>query len=301
MISITEIQEFFKGKISLNEPLAPYTTFRIGGVADYLVEPADADDLLSLISYCRKRSMPYHVMGNGSNILISDEGIRGVTINLESGFNYLRRSNGGVLAGAGVKMAKFVDFCIDNSYAGVEMIAGIPATVGGALVMNAGCYGGEISTYVAEVQVVKDDRISNLTKEQCGFVYRGSGLKNTVIMQARFVLPHGEKAELLRLRKNHMVHRNQTQPVEIPNAGCIFKNPEGYKAAILIEECGLKGESIGGAMISPKHSNFIVNTNNATAKDVLSLVKKAKDTVKKSKGVDLELEIKLVGFEEAAL
>lgn len=301
MISITEIKEFFKGKISLNEPLAPYTTFRIGGVADYLVEPVDAEDLLSLVRYCRKRSMPYHVMGNGSNILISDEGIRGVVINLESGFNYLRRYNGGVLAGAGVKMAKFVDFCIENSYAGVEMIAGIPATIGGALVMNAGCYGGETSTYVTEVQVIRDDRIMSLTKEQCGFVYRGSGLKSTVIMQARFTLPHGEKAELLRLRKNHMIHRNQTQPVEIPNAGCIFKNPDGFKAAILIEECGLKGERLGGALVSPKHSNFIVNTGNATANDVLGLVKMVRDAVKKSNGVELELEIKLVGFEEAAL
>jgi len=301
LISITEIKEFFKGKISLNEPLAPYTTFRIGGVADYLVEPVDAEDLLSLVRYCSKRSMPYHVMGNGSNILISDEGIRGVVINLESGFNYLRRSNGGVLAGAGVKMAKFVDFCIENSYAGVEMIAGIPATIGGALVMNAGCYGGETSTYVTEIQAIRDDRIMSLTKEQCGFVYRGSGLKNTVIMQARFTLPHGEKAELLRLRKNHMIHRNQTQPVEIPNAGCIFKNPDGFKAAILIEECGLKGEKLGGAMVSPKHSNFIVNTGSATANDVMGLVKKVKDTVKKSNGVELELEIKLVGFEEAVL
>ncbi len=298
MISLAEIKQFFKGNISLNESLGRFTTFRIGGVADYLVEPADADDLLSIVKYCNSKSMPFYVMGNGSNILISDEGIRGVVINLEGGFNYIRNEDGIIVAGAGAKLAKFVDFCIQNNYAGVEMIAGIPATVGGALIMNAGCYGGETSTFVTEVTVIRNEQILNLDKEECGFVYRNSNLKDTVIMQAKFKLPAGEKSELSRLRKEFMLKRNQSQPVEIPNAGCIFKNPKGLHAAALIEECGLKGASIGGAEVSAKHANFIINKGNATARDVLELVRKIQKTVKESKGIDLNLEVKLVGFEK---
>ena len=137
MISISEIQSIFKGKIALNEPLARYTTFRIGGEADYYVEPSDAEDVINIVKYANTHTIPYYVMGNGSNILISDEGIKGIVINLESAFNYLKTENGLVIAGAGVKLAKFVDYCIQNSFAGNEMIAGIPATVGGAWVMNS--------------------------------------------------------------------------------------------------------------------------------------------------------------------
>lgn len=299
MISLTDIKRFFKGNISLNEPLARFTTFRIGGEADYLVEPADADDALNIVRYCNGKSMPYYVMGNGSNVLISDEGIKGVVINLEGGFNYLRNEDGIIVAGAGVKLAKFVDFSIQNNYAGVEMIAGIPATIGGALIMNAGCYGGETSTYVTEVTVIRNEQILSLGKEECGFVYRNSNLKDTIILQAKFRLPAGDKTELLKLRKEFMLRRNESQPVEIPNAGCIFKNPKGAHAAILIEECGLKGAIVGGAMVSPRHANFIVNNNNATANDVIELVKKIKKTVKEKKGIELSLEVKLVGFEEA--
>ncbi len=298
MISLADIKQFFKGSISLNEPLARFTTFRIGGEADYLVEPVDAEDLLNIVKYCNSKAMPFYVMGNGSNILISDEGIRGVVINIESGFNYLRNENNAVITGAGVKLAKFVDFCIQNNYAGVEMLAGIPATVGGALVMNAGCYGGETSTYATEVQVIRNEQILKLSHMECGFRYRGSNLKDSVIMQAKFELPQGNKDELSKARKNWILKRNESQPVEIPNAGCIFKNPAGSHASVLIEESGLKGSTIGGAMVSPKHANFIVNSGNATANDVLELVKKIKKTVKESKGISLDLEVKLIGFEE---
>ena len=298
MISLTDIKQFFKGNIFLNAPLNRFTTFRIGGEADYLVEPADADDLLNIIKYCNSKSMPFYVMGNGSNILISDEGIRGVVINLEAGFNYMRNEDGVIVTGAGAKLSKFVDFCIQNNLAGVEMIAGIPATVGGALIMNAGCYGGETSTYVTEVTVIRNDQILNLSKEECGFVYRNSNLKDTVIMQAKFKLPSGYKDELLKLRKEFILKRNESQPVEIPNAGCIFKNPKGTHAAVLIEECGLKGMSVGGAMVSTKHANFIVNNGNATANDVLELVRKIQKTVKDRKNIELNLEVKLVGFEK---
>lgn len=301
MISITEIQKIFKGRITLNEPLAQYTTFRIGGVADYFVEPVDADDIVNLITYINRQSMPYYVMGNGSNILISDEGIRGVVINLESAFNYLKHENDVVIAGAGVKIARFADYCIQNGYAGIEMLAGIPATVGGALVMNAGAYGGETADHVEYVKVITGEEIKILPKENCGFRYRNSDLRKMIVLEGGFRLPAGNKDELLKRRKELILKRNEAQPVEIPNAGCIFKNPKDNKAAILIQSCGLKGTTFGGAMISPKHANFIVNQNNATANDVIELVKIVRRTVREKTGIELEMEVKLIGFEEVMI
>ena len=178
------------------------------------------------------------------------------------------------------------------------MLAGIPATVGGALVMNAGAYGGETADNVTEVKVIKNDKIRSLTKEECGFSYRNSLLKNTVVLEASFRLMPGNKEEISQRRKELIVHRNQAQPVEIPNAGCIFKNPKDNKAAILIDTCGLKGTKFGGAMVSTKHANFIVNYDNASASDVVELVKIVKATVKDKTGIELEMEVKLVGFEE---
>lgn len=301
MISLIELQGTFKGKISLNEILAQYTTFRIGGVADYYAEPVDAQDLLNLVVYLHKREFPYYIMGNGSNVLISDMGIRGVVVNLERGFSYLRHENGYVIAGAGAKLAKFVDFCIQNSYAGVEMLAGIPATLGGALIMNAGAYKGEISTYITEVMVIRNEEIITLDKEACGFVYRNSKLKNSIVIQGKFKLPKGEPKKISENRKDLMLKRNASQPVEIPNAGCIFKNPSGRHAAVLIEKCGLKGVTYGGAMVSPKHANFIVNYNNATANDVIELIKIIRKKVLEETGYSLELEVKPIGFEKVEI
>lgn len=301
MISISEIKEFFKGRIALNERLAPYTTFRIGGEADYYVEPANAEDVLHMISYLRKRGVPYYILGNGSNILISDEGIRGVVINLEAGFGYLKHDDGYIIAGAGAKMAKFVDFCIQHGFSGVEMLAGIPATIGGALFMNAGAYGGEMSAFVAEVQVIRNEQIKFLSREQCRFSYRNSGLKDAIILQGKFLLPEGDPQQLSIKRKELLLKRNEVQPVEIPSAGCVFKNPQGNFAAKLIEECRLKGTKIGGAMVSPKHANFIVNFDNATANDVIELINLVRAKVNALKGIRLEVEIQLVGFDEGVL
>lgn len=298
MISITEIQKIFNGKISLNEPLAPYTTFRIGGVADYFLEPHDAEDVINIIKYVIRQNVPFYVLGNGSNILISDEGIRGVVINMIAGFSYLKHEDDTIICGSGIKMAKFVDYCIQNGYAGVEMLAGIPATIGGALVMNAGCYGGETSQFVIQITVVRDGNLIVQTKEECNFGYRKSNLKGTIILEARFRLQKGNKEETSVRRKELLLKRNNSQPVEIPSAGCIFKNPKDNHAAVLIEQSGLKGTTYGGAMVSPKHSNFIVNVNNATANDVVELIKIVKKTVLEKTGISLELEVKPVGFEE---
>lgn len=291
----------FKGRLTQNEKLASFTTFKIGGPADYYAEPLDWEDLIILLKYIAEFEKQFYVMGNGSNILVSDEGYRGFIINLEKGFNYLDIKDGKIICGAGIKLALFVDYCIQHNYAGVEMLAGIPGTMGGALIMNAGAYGGEISDHLESVKVIKNYEIITLPKDLCSFTYRNSGLKKMIVLEGLFMLPEGDPDELSRIRKELLLKRNAAQPVEIPNAGSIFKNPKGNFAAKLIQECGLKGLRYGGAMVSTKHSNFIVNFDCAASNDIIELIKIIRNKVKELTGVELELEVKLVGFEEGVI
>ncbi len=296
MLNLEEIREIVLGKISINEPLAKYSTFKIGGLADIYLEPANIDELLNLIKYLKGKGVDFIILGNGSNVLISDEGFRGAVINLEFGLNFIRIEDEYVVAGAGVKLARFVDFCIENGFKGVEMLAGIPGTLGGAIIMNAGAYSGEISDYLVDVDVIRDFELTRLEKKECGFGYRTSNLTNDIVVRARFKFPSGDIEEMKKIRREILIRRNQTQPVNFPNAGSIFKNPPGNFAGKLIEEAGLKGVQIGDAQISEKHANFIINKGNATAKDVLELIKLAQSKVYEKFGVKLELEIRLIGF-----
>lgn len=299
MVSIGNIQKVFKGHIALNEPLSKYTSFRIGGPADYYLEPLDREDLVRLVRFLQEKKIPYVLIGSGSNLLASDEGIRGAVINVGRGITKLTAEGNVVTAEAGVKMAKFVDFCIQRGLKGVEMLPGIPGTIGGAVVMNAGAYGGEISDYLVEVEVVRDGNIITVKKADAGYGYRRSGFGRDVVLSATFQLPLGDKAELMKLRRELLVKRNQSQPLNLPNSGSVFKNPTGTYAAKLIENAGLKGRAIGNAQISEKHGNFIINKGKATAADVLSLIRLARTTVAEKFGVELELEVKLLGFPES--
>jgi UDP-N-acetylmuramate dehydrogenase len=299
MIALDDIRKSFAGRIALNEPLAKYTTFRIGGPADIYLEPLDKQDALGLIRYLRAENVPFFLMGNGSNILVSDKGVNGAVVNLEAGFNYLRYDdNGTITAGAGVKLAKFVDYCISLGRGGAEMLAGIPGTLGGAIIMNAGAYGGEISDYMLSVELIRGDKLIRIPKHEGGFAYRTSGLQGDVILEASFQFPEGMPEEMKETRRTTMLKRNTSQPVRWPNAGSIFKNPPGDHAARLIQECDLKGMRVGNAEISHLHANFIINLGDASAHDVLALIDIARNTVRDRFSVELELEIKLVGFEE---
>ncbi|MCR4417454.1 MAG: UDP-N-acetylmuramate dehydrogenase [Ignavibacteria bacterium] len=298
MFSVEKVKEFFKGNISISEPLSRFTTFRIGGPADYYLEPKDRDDLLKLIKYLKEINYPYIIIGNGSNILISDDGIRGAAINLEYGFTKIEVMKNKVFAEAGIRLSKLVDVCIEHSLVGIENLAGIPGTLGGAILMNAGAYGGEISDYIKVVEVLDGTEIKFLKKEECGFSYRKSNLEGKIILSAEFELPFGDKTKAKERRKELLLKRNQSQPVELPNAGSIFKNPSGDYAARLIEQAGLKGLTIGGAKVSEKHANFIVNFNNASANDVLELMKIIRQTVFQKFGIMLEPEIKMIGFDK---
>jgi UDP-N-acetylmuramate dehydrogenase len=296
MFSVEKVREFFKGNISISEPLSRFTTFRIGGPADYYLEPKDRADLVNLIKYLKEINYPYIIIGNGSNVLISDEGIRGAAINLEYGFTKIVVNKNKVYAEAGIRLSKFVDVCIEHSLVGVENLAGIPGTLGGAILMNAGAYGGEISDHIKIVEVLDGIEIRYLKKEQCGFEYRKSNLERKIIISAEFELPSGDKEQARQRRKELLLKRNASQPVELPNAGSIFKNPKNDYAARLIEQAGLKGLTIGGAKVSEKHANFIVNFNNASANDVIELMKIIQEKVYEKFGVILEPEIKMLGF-----
>ena len=298
MVSMSDIKEFFRGTILIEEQLSKYTWMRVGGSADYYVEPADKKDLIDIVDYFRQNSFSYVLLGRGSNVLVSDEGIKGAVINLESALSNIQLQGDLVLAEAGVWLQKFVDFCIQLEFAGVEMLAGIPGTIGGAVVMNAGAHGGEISDHIVDVEVLRNGQVKRIARADGEFSYRHSGFADDIVLSASFRLPKGNKEELSKRRKEFILKRNDTQPLELPNSGSMFKNPPNTYAARLIEQAGLKGKRIGNAQISEKHSNFIVNLGNAQAADILQLVELARRTVYQNSGIQLELEVKLVGFRQ---
>jgi UDP-N-acetylmuramate dehydrogenase len=298
MVQLEEIKSFFKGKILINELLSDHTSFGIGGPADYYFEPSDKNDLISLVSYFQNKNFPYYLIGNGSNLLISDLGLRGAVISLENSLNGISYKDGLISAEAGLKLSKFVDFCIKNGKKGVEMLAGIPGSLGGALIMNASAYGGSISDFLYDVEVYYMDNVKRIKKEEIKFAYRYSDLNKTVILGASFKFPDGDKEQISAIRKELLDYRRSAQPVNYPSAGCVFKNPLGYHAAVLIQEMNLKGLRIGGAEISDLHGNFIINSGNAKAKDVIALIKTVMKKVKEEKNIDLEMEQKIIGFLE---
>jgi UDP-N-acetylmuramate dehydrogenase len=296
MVNIDDIKRFFRGHIALSEPLSKYTSIRIGGPADYYLEPADKEDAVAIIAFLQQQQFPFMIIGRGSNLLVSDEGIRGAVINLETGLSAIRVEHDRVYADAGVSMARFVDFCVQRGYKGVEMLAGIPGTLGGALIMNAGAYGGEISDHLVDVELLRGGTVLYLKKDEVGFAYRRSGLGRDIILGASFRFPTGEKEEIMAIRKELLLKRNRAQPLNFPNSGSMFKNPPDGFAAKLIEEAGLKGARRGDAQVSEKHANFIINLGAATARDVLGLIELVRTTVLERFHVTLELEVKLLGF-----
>ncbi len=312
MVSIDQIRKFFRGYIGIGELLAKLTTFKIGGPADFYLEPLDAGDLAVLVNLLSEHELPFMMIGNGSNMLVSDFGYRGAAINIERGLSAVEFDGEFVKAGAGIKLAKLVDFCVENGLHGVETLAGIPGTLGGAILTNAGAYGETISDYLFEVEVIRRGELKKISKvatgdsmrrEAAAFSYmkvitdRYSSLENDFVVGAAFRFPQGDKAELKRVRRELILRRNELQPVELPNAGRIFKNPGGKSAGKLIENCGLKGFRIGNAQFSTKHANFVVNLGGASAVDVLQLIKTAQEKVNEKSGVMLELDVKLMGFQ----
>mgnify|MGYP001566320348 FL=1 len=298
---VQKISASVQGIVARNEPLAKHTSFRIGGSADVFIEPKDYTDAVELILFLKKNDISFTMLGNGSNVLVSDNGIRNVVINMESGLHNIIFDGKYVTSESGVLLNRFVDFCIQREFAGVEMLAGIPGTIGGAIVMNAGAHNGEISDFLIDVEIMRGSEITIVSKKEAEFQYRNSALQNDVVLSARFEFPKGNKDTLITTRKEMLQKRNSTQPLDYPNSGSVFKNPKPLFAARLIEEAGLKGTRIGDAEISQKHANFIINHGNAKASDVLSLMKLGKKIVKQKFNISLHPEVKLIGFSSEEL
>jgi UDP-N-acetylmuramate dehydrogenase len=276
-----------------------HTTFRIGGCADYYVQPSSIEELQSLIQFLNKSDIKYCVIGNGSNLLVSDKGIRGVVIQLSDTFDEVEYIDDvTVKVMSGMMLSRLGNKLADKGLAGFEFATGIPGSVGGAVRMNAGAYGGEIKDIIVSADVLdRSGRLISLSRDELELGYRTSCIAamDYIVVSAVFRLQKGDTDTIKALIKELAVKRRAKQPLEYPSAGSTFKRPQGFFAAKLIEDAGLKGVSVGGAMVSEKHSGFVVNTGNATAKDVCMLTDMVKDKVKQQSGVDLELEVIKLG------
>lgn len=279
--------------ILLNEPLKNHTTFKVGGPADILVTPTSKEELIE----CLKLDVPKFVMGNGSNLIVKDKGIRGLVIKTTKVNNIVLDGNI-IEAEVGAYLGKISIFARENSLTGFEFASGIPGTVGGGVSMNAGAYGGEMKDVVIETTYCDlEGNIYMLNNAEHEFGKRKSFFtgKDFVVLSTKIKLNEGNKEEIAAKMEELKISRNTKQPVTMPSAGSIFKRPEGHFAGKLIEDSGLKGYTIGGAQVSTLHAGFIVNIGNATAKDILDLIKYIQEVVMKNYGVELETEVKVVG------
>ena len=286
-------------KIRENEPMRNHTTWRIGGPADRLVQPESVEELRQAIQAARESGAPYYVIGGGSNLLVSDEGITGTVIQLGGSLTGLAITDHIIVAEAGVPLPFLARKAAEYGLSGLEFAAGIPGSVGGAVFMNAGAYQGQISNVIEQVTCCDDSgQLITLEAADCAFSYRNSRFKQSrelVIVSVKMRLTPGKKEDILEQMQKNTASRNAKQPVEYPNAGSIFKNPPGDAAGRLIELAGAKGWRQGDAQVSEKHSNFIVNTGNASSRDVLLLVERVKQAVYAETGVLLEEEILYLG------
>ena len=277
-----------------NEPMSAHTTFKIGGAADILITIKSVDELHSAVNACKASGIPVMILGNGSNLLVSDNGIEGAVITLDGDFKEITVDGTIINSGAGAKLSRLCGVALENSLTGLEFAYGIPGSVGGAVFMNAGAYGGEIKDVVFSVtHIDRDGKIGTIKGADLDFGYRHSVYKENgfTIIGATFRLKLDNRTEIRNRMDDFMGRRKDKQPLEFPSAGSVFRRPEGAFAGALIEQCGLKGKSVGGAQVSPKHAGFIVNIGGATAEDVKNLVELIQSTVKKETGYDLQREI----------
>ena len=294
------ISEKILGEVTLNYPLKEHASFKIGGVAELFVCPNNLMELMNTLSILKENNIPWFLLGAGSNLLIKDTGVKGAVIKLGDGFDYAHAKNDYILAGAGVSLAKLSAEAKNAELTGLEFASGIPGTLGGAIYMNAGAYGGEMKDVISEVSYIDTDGVvKTISCEECDFGYRKSAFSmgDKIIISAKLTLNKGNKDEIIATMRDLNAKRKEKQPLEYPSAGSTFKRPEGHFAGALIEEAGLKGYAIGGAQVSEKHAGFVINTGNATAKDVCELIAYVQKTVKEKSGVDLEPEVKIIGEE----
>lgn len=289
------------GDVLINEPLSKFTTYKVGGCAKAIVYPKNVDKLIELMEILNENDIKSFILGNGSNVLFSDNIYEGIIIKLDK-FNKIEFADNLVRVGAGYSLVKLANETAKMGLAGLEFAAGIPGTVGGATFMNAGAYNSEMRNVIKSVQVLTSDlEIITLTNSEMQFGYRDSFLqhnKGYICLEVVFELWHGDKNILAEIIKDRKRKRKRTQPLEYPSAGSVFRNPKGKYAGELIEELGLKGYQVGGAMISPKHANFIINVGGAKASDIRKIVDVIKEKVYKKYKIKLRVEQRLVNWDD---
>lgn len=294
-----KLRELNIGSVKENEPLANHTTMKIGGPADILIEPSSIDNLKIAVDAIKDSGIKWTVIGRGSNLLVSDNGIEGAVIKLGSGLDELKIEGTKVVAGGGLSLVNFAITISRKGLSGLEFAGGIPGSIGGAVYMNAGAHGSDISQILEKAYVLfEDGSLEWLSNEEMKFSYRTSVLQKErpgIVVAAVFQLKEGNREEIVAELQKNKDYRKETQPYNYPSCGSVFRNPLPNYAGNLIEKSGLKGHRIGGAQISELHGNFIVNTGNAKAEDVLGLIQHVKDTVMELHGVKMETEVEIIG------
>ena len=292
----SELRKAIRGTIVVGEPLSRHTSFGIGGPADFWIEPSDLEDLISLMGFLKKERLRWILLGNGTNVLVSDGGFRGVVINLKNLCSLDVRGSS-IIAGAGASLQKTLDETVDYALGGFEFAAGIPGSIGGAVITNAGGRDGEIGD-VIENAVILNSRmgLKSLPKEELEFSYRNCSLPpEAIVVEVKIGLRNGKKKNIEKKIAEILAYRRLTQPLNLPNAGCIFKNPRGQSAGELIASAGLAGARIGGAEISSQHANFVINRGEARTSDVIALTEMVEKKVFVNSGMRLEREIRVIG------
>lgn len=292
------LEAHYPGQYLVAEPMSRHTTFRVGGPADIFVMPGSAAQVRDLILKVKEEDLPLTVVGNGSNLLVRDKGIRGVVLQLGNAYKQLSQDGTHIVAETGLSLTALSNQAADWGLTGLEFACGIPGTLGGALVMNAGAYGGEIGPLVQSVRAVTlDGQLVEYSHEELAFSYRHTALQDrpVIVLQAELALTCGNKDEIHSRMAELTKKRITKQPLNLPSAGSTFKRPPGYFAAALIDQAGLRGCRVGDAQVSEKHTGFVVNLGNATCEDILQLMKDVQDKVHEFSGVWLEPEVRILG------
>ena len=289
------------GSVKIDERLSKHTTWKIGGPADLLVEPSSREGLIKTMSFIREKQIPWRAIGRGSNILVSDEGLEGITIKLGKGMDALAVDDELVTVAAGYPLVKLATLISRQGLSGLEFAGGIPGSVGGAVFMNAGAHGSDIAAiFVKALILFEDGRLEWLSHEEMAFSYRTSTLQRelAICIEAVFKLKKGDRAEIVSRMQENKAYRKKSQPYSYPTCGSVFRNPLPNYAGNLIEEAGLKGHQIGGAQISDIHANFIVNVDSAKAQDVLDLIQHVQTVIYEKRKIRMETEVELFGKQE---
>ena len=281
-----------------DEPMSRHTTFRTGGPADIYIEPSGVEELKQVLDICREENVAYTIIGNGSNLLVGDGGYRGVLISFGKPFAQVTIEGAQVRTGAGALLSAVAKQVLNASLTGFEFAAGIPGTIGGAVVMNAGAYGGELCQVLRDATVLTPEgEVKTLPAEELELGYRTSCVQKNgyIVLEAVLQLQPGNADDIRAVMDALASKRREKQPLEYPSAGSTFKRPEGHFAGRLIQDAGLRGFRVGGAQVSEKHCGFVINRDHATSADILSLCRQVQEKVKAQSGVELELEVKLLG------